>query len=89
MTVLDEVADVSRVDSQPVAWDYPQARWTEEFADAVQEMLSDRTRRATSEIKQAMLGGPGVREIDIDRAAREEKAWHARSPEGGLRKRRL
>ena len=67
----DRLGDVWKVDSWLVALDHPDAHWAEEFADAMQKVLTDRTRRAILEMKETLLGEPGIRGIDIYRAVLE------------------
>jgi len=72
----DKVGDVWKVDSWLIAWDHPHAHWGEELADAMQKVLTDQTRCAILEIKEALLGEPGVRGIDIYRAVLEGGIGH-------------
>ena len=72
----DHVGDVWKIDSWLVGWDHPHAGWGEELADAMQKALTDQTRRAILQIKEAVLGEPGVRGIDIYRAVLEGGVRH-------------
>jgi hypothetical protein len=63
--------DVWKVDSWLLRHDHPHAHWAEKFADAMQKALTDETRRAILEIKEALLGEAGIRGIDIYRAVLE------------------
>ncbi len=68
----DEIGDVWKVDSWLVAYDHPHAHWGEKFADTMQKVLTNQTRRAILEIKETLLGKPEVRGIDIYRAVLED-----------------
>ena len=67
----DQVGDVWKIDNWLIARDHPHAHWAEEFADAMQKALTDQTRCAILEIKEALLGEAGARGIDIYRAVLE------------------
>ena len=67
----DREGDVWKVDSWLVSHDHPHAHWADRFADAMQKALTDETRRAILEIKEALLGKAGIRGIDIYRAVLE------------------
>lgn len=67
----DETGDVWNVDNWFVGNDHPHAHWGDKFADAMQKALTDETRRAILEIKEATLGEAGIRGIDVYRAVLE------------------
>lgn len=67
----DQIGDVWKIDNWLVARDHPHAHWGEKFVDAMERALTDQTRRAILEIKEALLGEPRVRGIDIYRAVLE------------------
>ena len=67
----DEVGDVWKIDSWLIDFNHPHAHWAEKCADAIQKVLANQTRRAILEIKEALLGEPEVRGIDIYRAVLE------------------
>lgn len=67
----DEAGSVWEIDNWLVDHDHPHAHWGDKFADAMQKALTDETRRAILEIKEALLGEAGIRGIDVYRAVLE------------------
>ena len=67
----DEEGETWKVDSYSFGPVHPDARWVERFGDVLERVLTDETRRAILEIKEAMQGEDGVRGIDVYRAVLE------------------
>jgi len=67
----DQEGAVWKVDSWLLSHDHPHAHWADRFARAMEEALTEETRRAILEIKEALLGEAGIRAIDIYRAVLE------------------
>ena len=72
----DHVDDVWKVDCWLLANDHPHAHWAEKFADAMQQALTDQTRRTILEIKEALKGKPGINGINIYKAVLEDGVRH-------------
>jgi hypothetical protein len=67
----DEAGSVWEVDNWLLAHSHPHAHLADKFANAMQRALTDETRRAILEIKEALLGEAGMRSIDVYRAVLE------------------
>lgn len=75
----DQGGETWKVDSWLLGHDHPHAHWAEKLTQAMQRALTDETRRAILEIKEAILGEPGIRGLDIYKAVLEGQV---RCPEG-------
>ena len=67
----DDQGDVWKIDSWLLCHDHPHAHLAERFADAMHETLTNETRRAILEVKEALEGETGLRGIDVYRAVLE------------------
>lgn len=67
----DNHGDEWKVDNWLVAHDHPDAHWCERFAEALENTLSDESRRRILTIKESLDGETGIRGIDVYRAVME------------------
>ncbi|MEN6625194.1 MAG: hypothetical protein ABFD69_03085 [Candidatus Sumerlaeia bacterium] len=87
----DDTGEEWKIDQWLVGHDHPDAHWCEKFARAIGAVLTDDSRRAILEIKEA-LHDEGVRGIDVYRGVIEGgvttplefKAWQKSNPPDGM-----
>jgi hypothetical protein len=72
----DEEGESWKIDSWLLGHDHPHAHCAEKLTQAMQKTLTDKTRRAILEIKEALLGEAGVRSLDIYKAVLEGQVRH-------------
>ena len=75
----DQEGQSWKVDSWLLGHDHPHAHWAEKLTQAMHNALTDETRRAILEIKEALLGEAGVRSLDVYKAVLEGQV---RRPDG-------
>lgn len=87
----DDDGELWKIDQWLVAHNHPDAHWCEKFAKAISGALTDESRQAILEIKEA-LHEEGVRGIDVYRGViegktatpEEFKEWQKNNPPDGM-----